>query len=84
MTDVADAVIMVQLFGELWKSGVVMVATSNRAPEELYLDGINRPYFLPFIDLLKRQCLVIDMDSERDHRQSFETIQGAYFYPLNG
>lgn len=74
---------MVRLFGELWSRGIVMVATSNRAPEELYLDGINRPYFLPFIDLLKRQCVVIDMDSERDHRQSFETVQGAYFYPLN-
>lgn len=84
VTDVADAVIMASLFGELWSEcGVVMVATSNRAPDELYLDGINRPYFLPFIDLLKRQCVCVDMDSERDHRQAFAKKDGTYFYPLN-
>ncbi len=84
VTDVADAIIMTSLFGELWRhAGVVVVATSNRAPDELYLDGLNRPYFLPFIGLLKQQCVVLDMDSERDHRQSFARRAGGYFYPLN-
>ena len=83
MTDIADAVIMVRLFGELWEQGVVVVATSNRAPSELYLDGINRPYFLPFIDLLQRQCLVVSMDSETDHRQAFQDQGDVYFFPLS-
>lgn len=82
MTDVADAIIMSSLFGELWTgSGVVVIATSNRAPSELYMDGLNRPYFLPFIDLLCRQCVVEDMDSERDHRQGFAKLKGRYFWP---
>ena len=73
---------MSSLFGELWSgSGVVVIATSNRAPSELYLDGLNRPYFLPFIDLLSRQCLVEGMDSERDHRQGFAKLKGRYFWP---
>jgi predicted ATPase len=85
VTDVADAVIMASLFGELWTQGVVMVATSNRAPDELYLDGLNRPYFLPFIALLQRQCLVVDMDSGVDHRTKFRSVLGdSYFTPLDG
>lgn len=85
VTDVADALIMASLFHELWAQGVVVLATSNRAPGELYLDGLNRPYFLPFIDLLRRQCLVVDMDSAVDHRRQFRGAVGeSYFTPLDG
>ncbi len=80
----ADALIMSSLFGELWRLGVVVVATSNRAPTELYLDGLNRPYFLPFIALLQRQCVVADMDSAVDHRTKFRSALGdSYFTPLD-
>ncbi|TFJ81794.1 hypothetical protein NSK_007041 [Nannochloropsis salina CCMP1776] len=82
VTDVADAIIMSRLFAELWQgSGVVVVATSNRPPEDLYLGGLNRAYFLPFIDLLRRQCRVESMESERDHRRGFAWQQGKYFTP---
>jgi cell division protein ZapE len=84
VTDVADALIMASLFGELWRQGVVVLATSNRAPHELYLDGLNRPYFLPFIDLLARQCAVVDMVSGMDHRTQFRGAGvESYFTPLD-
>lgn len=58
VTDIADAVILKQFFGELWRQGVIVAATSNRPPDALYEGGLNREYFLPFIDLLKKYCVV--------------------------
>ena len=55
VTDVADAAIMSQLLNALVKNGVVMVATSNRPPDDLYLQGINREFFEPAIELIKMQ-----------------------------
>mmetsp|Transcript_17978 Transcript_17978/g.23238 ORF Transcript_17978/g.23238 Transcript_17978/m.23238 type:complete len:359 (+) Transcript_17978:619-1695(+) len=68
VTDIADALILSQLFETFWGLGTVVVATSNRLPLQLYEGGLNRSYFLPFISLLERHCIVHSMKSSMDYR----------------
>lgn len=71
VTDVADALIMSQLFEVLFAFGTVVVATSNRPPQDLYEGGLNRSYFLPFIGILERHCLVHSLVSEMGDYRKF-------------
>ncbi len=68
VTDVTDAMIVGRLFEGMLAGGVTIVATSNRPPDDLYKNGINRDVFLPFIKIIKDQLDILHLDSDTDHR----------------
>lgn len=81
ITDIADAMIVGRLFQGLFERGVTIVATSNRPPDDLYKDGLNRPLFLPFIALLKERMEVMELESATDYRQHRLAGAQVYFTP---
>ncbi|CAE7764380.1 Afg1l, partial [Symbiodinium sp. CCMP2456] len=69
VTTIQDCCILLPLFNALFRRGVTVIATSNRAPEDLYSDGLNRQVYLPpFLDLLREHCKVHHMQSGTDYR----------------
>ena len=68
VTDIADAMILGRMFETLFEDRVVLAITSNRAPEDLYKNGINRQLFLPFIDIIRQRCEVVQTAGVRDWR----------------
>ncbi|KAI0278645.1 AFG1-like ATPase-domain-containing protein [Russula aff. rugulosa BPL654] len=83
VTDIADAMILRRLLDALLEHGVVCILTSNRHPDDLYKNGIQRTSFLPAIDLLKTQFDVTDLDSGTDYRRIPRALSHAYFSPLD-
>lgn len=80
VTDITNAMLLGRLFEKLFARGVVVVATSNVAPDELYAGGLNRQLFLPFIALLKQQLEIVRLDGPTDYRRlKFEGEEVYHF-----
>ena len=82
VTNIADAMILSRLFEALFARGVVVVATSNRAPDRLYERGLQRELFLPFIDLVKDKLDVLCLNGETDWRRARIRGMKVYHTPL--
>lgn len=86
VTDVADAMLLRRLLTSLLSKeyGVVLFATSNRHPDELYVNGVQRESFIPCIELIKKRTEVIFLDSPTDYRKIPRPSLSVYYYPEKG
>ena len=83
VSDIADAMILGRLLENLFNEGVVLVATSNYAPSELYPQGQNRSSFLPTIALIEEKLTILNVDGGEDYRHRTLTAAEGFYIPAN-
>jgi len=83
VTDIADAMILGRLFARLFELGVIVVATSNVAPEDLYKDGLNRALFVPFIGMIGKHMEIVTLQSRTDFRLEKLAGQKVWYVPAD-
>jgi cell division protein ZapE len=81
--DIADAMLLGRLFETLFEAGVVVVATSNRPPRDLYKNGLQRENFLPFLALFEKRLDILQLDSGTDYRLESMRAIDVYITPLD-
>ena len=84
VTNITDAMLLYGLLDALFKQGVTLIATSNRIPEDLYKNGLQRERFLPAIDLIKQHTRVSHLDGTVDHRLALLESTDIYLSPITG
>lgn len=82
VSDIADAMIVGRLFQAMMDDGVVVVVTSNRPPQDLYKDGLQRERFLPFISLIEQRLDILELDGRHDYRLGRKQGLTVYHHPL--
>jgi cell division protein ZapE len=82
VTNIADAMILGRLFETLLEEGVIVIATSNRAPDDLYRNGLQRDRFLPFIELIKKRLEILELGGGQDYRLGRMRKLELYLTPL--
>ena len=83
VTDITDAMILSRLFDALWAEGIIVVATSNRPPKDLYENGLNRALFVPFIERMPNHLIIHEFAGETDHRLRQLEAAPVYYSPLD-
>ena len=83
VSDIADAMVLGELFQQLFQAGITLIATSNTAPDDLYKNGLQRERFLPAIEAIKKYTEVIHLTSQKDYRLRHEKPTHTYLYPIN-
>ncbi len=82
VSDIADAMILERLFSKLFDSGLIVVITSNRHPDDLYLGGLQREQFLFFSKLLQRESRILELASKDDYRLiHLHALEATYYFP---
>ncbi len=81
VTNSPDAMILSRLFTALIAAGVTIVTTSNRPPRDLYLNGLNREHFLPFIALIEARLDVVSLNGPTDYRRDRLGPQDTWLVP---
>ena len=78
VSDIGDAMLLSGLFKALFQEGIILIATSNCQPEQLYRNGLQRDRFLPTIDLINQYCQILSVDGEVDHRLGHYNASAEY------